>query len=317
MLVLSRRDLAANLAAYGEAGASARLAEMPESDFKRVCEIGFRNALDGESFAKASSLAAVEVLEGKQRELRRQRRVWSDVPPELLNPDRRTLEIDAWFDRYSGGAPVRKPEILQSVSGVIGARNPEFRYFKTAHQFRRLFSAGTAYIGLEYAKGVMALRFGTHIESVERVKERLFSTGYVPHQHHPHTISKYTYNMGPRSRRWAYPTETTWPILGSEGLQLATLEIVDFIEDVVVPYLSRHEDPLAVRETLIHNPGQADAFAFPEKTVFAVDVLSRRRDWLDSDYGLFAGRASGHVESLRNELRQVYERAVAHAGNEV
>jgi hypothetical protein len=87
LLIVSRRHLAVHLAAYGEHEASARIESMSDEDVRRVCEIGDRYATTGMNFAKASSLAAIEVLEGTPRELRRQRRDWSDVPPALLVPD--------------------------------------------------------------------------------------------------------------------------------------------------------------------------------------------------------------------------------------
>jgi hypothetical protein len=112
MLDITRRDLAVTLASYGEHDSSARIESMSAEDFRRVCEIGFRNALTGMLLAEASSLAAIEVLEGKPRELRRRRRNWLDVPPSLLVPDTIELAVAARIERYAGGVPVGRSDIL-------------------------------------------------------------------------------------------------------------------------------------------------------------------------------------------------------------
>src|SRR6185503_15739828 len=66
--------------------------------------------------------------------------------------------------------------------------------------------------------------------------------------------------------------------------RLASPEIVAFIGDVAEPYVMRHRDPAAIRDTLLNNPGHATFPVDQAKTIFAVDRLLNRRDWLDEDY---------------------------------
>ena len=312
MLVPTRRDLAANLAAYGETEASARIESISAADFKRVCELGYRHALDGAHFSKASSLAAIEVIEGRARNLRRAKRSWTDVPASPLAPDPAMAEIEAWVAKYAGGEPVRKAEIMDAISTAMSKAFPQFRYFKTAQQFRQKFAGGMAFIGVDYARSTVALRFGLRIDSVERIKAQAFGVHSPADDPHPRTISKYSYNMGPKSPFWPYPTETTWPVSGSDGLQLAAAEIVEFADEAVLPYLSRHEDPMAIRDTFLNNPGYADNAFSNDEAVFAIDMLSRRRDWLDSDLKLFESRYASYAQSIRDELPKNYARAIAH-----
>lgn len=155
MLLISRRDLAINLASYGEHEASARIKEMPDAAYQRVCQIGIKHALTGMDWMKAGCLAALEVVEGAPRDLRRKRRVWSDIPAALLEPDLTEVETRARvrekFERYAGGQKVTKRKILQVISRALSPVLEEFRYDKSASAFRGQFTDGTSYIALEYA----------------------------------------------------------------------------------------------------------------------------------------------------------------------
>lgn len=311
MLVVSRRDLAINLASYGEPEASARVREMPEAAYERVCQIGFKHALTGMHLMKAGCLAAIEVMEGAPRELRRQRRDWSDVPAALLEPDPIALEVHKRFERYAGGERVRKKEILQTISRKLAPVLNDFRYYMSAEQFRGPFTDGTSYIALSYAKGVLAIRFGVHHEKIESLKHGLFSIAVGSAQHFPTTISKFSYNMGPRSPHWPHPTEATWPISGSEGLTLAGKEIKAFVLETVVPYVLMHREPFAIRSTLLHEPGRADV-SFPiGATIFAIDFLCRKRDWVTEDYKILCERYAKFAQAKRDELEERYATTIA------
>src|SRR5258706_7063711 len=109
---------------------------MPEAAYERVCQIGFKHALTGMHLMKAGCLAAIEVMEGAPRELRRQRRAWSDVPATLLEPDPIAVDVHKHFERYAGGDKVRKKEILETVSRALSSVLKDFRYHKSSGQFR-------------------------------------------------------------------------------------------------------------------------------------------------------------------------------------
>jgi hypothetical protein len=276
--------------------------EMPEAAYERVCQIGFKHALTGMHLMKAGCLAAIEVMEGTPRELRRQRRDWTDVPPALLEPDPIAVEVHQRFERYGAGERVLKKAIVDGVSRTLAPALKDFRYHSSAGQFRGPFSDGTSYITLEYAKGVLALRFGVRHDRIEFLKHRLFDVDTSKPTNFPSTISKYSYNMGPRSPHWSYPTETTWPISGSEGLALACKEIKAFVVDTVVPYVLMHREPLAIRSTLLHEPGRADTWFPLDATVFAIDFLSRKREWVTQDYEILRERFAKFVQPKRDEL---------------
>jgi hypothetical protein len=302
MLVLSRRDLAINLASYGEHEASARIGEMPEAAYERVCQIGFKHALTGMHLFKAGCLAAIEVMEGAPRELKRQRRDWNDVPTTLREPDPKVVEIHQRFDRYAGGQRILKKEIVDGVAQTISPALRGFRYHKTSQQFRGPFCDGTAYVDVDYAKGMVALRFGVWHEKIESLKRRLFGVDNSKPPHFPSTISKYSYNMGPLSPHWPYPTEVTWPISGTEGLALACGEIETFVLETVVPYVMTHREPIAIRSTFIYDPGRADTWFPIDATVFAIDFLCRKREWVTQDYDVLRQRFAKFPEERKQEL---------------
>jgi hypothetical protein len=117
-------------------------------------------------------------------------------------------------------------------------------------------------------------------------------------------------NMGPRSRHWACPVEASWPILGTVGLSKAGPEIAAFIDRYVLPYLSEHESPLNVRHTLIASPGKALDLC-PSQTVFSIDHLARKRDWLEDDYIAFKERAKHAVARYRDRIPTDYEHVLS------
>jgi hypothetical protein len=69
-----RENLVAALQSYGEDDAAGKIADLPDADHQRIAEIAFVHACTGMLLAKALSLAAVEVIEGRPRPLRRNRR---------------------------------------------------------------------------------------------------------------------------------------------------------------------------------------------------------------------------------------------------
>jgi hypothetical protein len=311
VLVIPRKDLAINLASYGEHEASARIREMSDAAYQRVCQIGFKYALTGMQLMKAGCLAAIEVMEGAPRELRRQRRDWTDVPPGMLERDPIAVEVEKHIDRYASGARVGKKEIVDSLSRALAPVLQDFQYYRTAKEFRGPFNDGTSYITLEYAKGDVAIRFGVHHERIESLKHRLFGLAMSASSAFPTTISKYSYNMGPRSPHWSYPTETTWPISGSHGLKLASKEVKSFVVETVLPYVLMHREMLAIRNTLLHEPGRADTWSSVDATVFAIDFLCRKREWVTQDYELLRERYANFVQERRDELDARYTTVTA------
>jgi len=70
MLSLSRGYVAYLLAGYGEPEVSAAILKSSDADFQRVLEAANQGALEGKEWLKAACRAAIEIVEGRPRELR-------------------------------------------------------------------------------------------------------------------------------------------------------------------------------------------------------------------------------------------------------
>ena len=290
MLSISRHDLAENLTAYGEKEASDRIRSLSNTDYRRICEIGFQYALKRMPLIRAACLAAVEVIEGKPRDLKRKRRATRDIAKAERPPNPIYDAVARQFQRYSGGRPVKSAEVIDHLKKVLGANLHDFRWISSRKEFRGSFEDGVSRVVLNYNRSVFSLSFGVRHERIEQALANIFPEEKSKLHSNRMTISKWSVNMGPSNPRWHYQRETTWPITGSDGLALATPEIVSFLKDVAEPYALRHRDPLAIRNTLLRLPGHADVMFFEACTIFAVDHLVRRRDWLDEDYRMLCSR---------------------------
>src|SRR2546423_1559339 len=116
MVITPIRLLVADLASYGEVDASERVRSLSTADIERVYELAFEHALTGMLLAKASCLAAIEVLEGRPRGLKRNRRDFRNVHVE---PDRKYRTIVEQFERYAGGSPVLGAQIFDALSIAV------------------------------------------------------------------------------------------------------------------------------------------------------------------------------------------------------
>jgi hypothetical protein len=310
MLTIHRLDLAENLAAYGEAEVSARIPSMSEVEYKRVCEIGFQHAIKRMPLMKAACLAAVEVVEGKPRELRRKHRIWRGIVRSTRSANPIHDAVTRQFQRYGAGRPVKTAEVLDHVSKVVGANLKGFSWIKSRKRFCSPFADGISYIGIDYTRCLFSMSFGVRHERIERALENLFPEKKSKLHPNRMTIWKWSINMGPFSPRWKYPTETTWPITGSDGLALATPEIVAFLKDVAEPYALRHRDPSAIRNTLLFLPGRVDDAFSDVCTIFAVDHLAQRRDWLDEDFERLRERFSALATQSEKGIPSIPEPAL-------
>jgi hypothetical protein len=76
MIYTPKENLVQDLEQYGEDAVAAQVKDLSQIDYDRLGDIAFEHACTGMLIAKALALAAVEVIEGKPRELKRKRRVF-------------------------------------------------------------------------------------------------------------------------------------------------------------------------------------------------------------------------------------------------
>jgi hypothetical protein len=223
------------------------------------------------------------------------------------NPGYPRLDIPAWIASYEVGHPVGRDEIFAALAATLSAVLPDYRWLKSARQFRHDFPGGRAYLCLERPKQMVVVQFGVTLDAVAAREDRLFDLGISTGRPRPVTMIKNSLNIAPHSQTWPHPTWAAWPISGSEGLRRGSAELADFVRKVVLPYLDEHKDPVAVRQTLLSKPRRSDRFG--EASLFAIDHLMRRRDWLDADYETHARRTE--LPEYRERLRAWYDKTVA------
>lgn len=307
-LVIDRKQIAANLQAYGELDVASEVLALSDTRYETLSEIGGQLALDGRNLAEAACLAAVRVVEGVERPLLKKRRNWSLVDPKLLEPDPILLEVKQWFARYAGGEPISTAELVECVSAALAPLLPDFKYFKSKRYFRRKTAFGFQQVAIEPLRTGVSFNFGVRHEAIEIVENKICRETPTAATAGLQTISYRSYSMGPNNRYWKYRINPEWPIGGRDGLTLALPEMERFIEEIVLPYLEEHADVERVRQTFLEQPGHASQQAFAA-TVFAIDLLTGRADQLETDYQCIKHSFANFPPSMQQKFVEYLERA--------
>jgi hypothetical protein len=279
-LDISKSQLIRYLLDHGEVALSARAFALSEADHERICAAAFQYYICDLPDAKAACRAAIEIMEGKSRNPRKGE-LWAVA--QKNERIRKEAEMQAHEARYAGGRPLSKRDIMNGMGETLKALLPGFRYYKSRLQFRRPLANGTSYVDLK--PGTVRLCFGVQQRQIEQARADLFDATWTPSIYSPETIFTGSTSVQPDSPSWPYRGEVLWPISGSHGLERASKEAASFVNEIVLPYLQVHEEPAAIRETILHDPqrGHTSGFWSRHTTVFAIDNLLGQRGWLDED----------------------------------
>jgi hypothetical protein len=269
---VSRSQLAQYLWAYDEIALSVRAFALSDATHDRVCDLTVKYRLYGIPLYRAAALAAVVVLEGRRRDLKRPRPHGMDgTKPENSAGSE---DIRARLAEYSLGRSLKKREVFDGVAEMITPLLPGFRYYRSYGQYRRPFANGIALVDLGFVRGVFdGFAYKIHHRLIERAFARIFDPDGKLGKYGPTTILGDSRYHG-----------VDWPISGSHGLELAADGIRAFVGDVVLPYLRTHEEPEAIRRTILYEHGKTPWSWPPHVTVFTIDALLGQRGWLDEDF---------------------------------
>ncbi len=217
----------------------------------------------------------------------------------------------ARLGQFLGGAAVNKREIFAAFSAAIAPELSEYTYFKSRAQFQKLFPAGTAYVSLHRGRGIVYFGFGVTHEYIERVEGLLFGPRSALPIPRPdcQTLVVISINISPRNHFWPHAIEGSWLILGEEGLRLASIEAIAIARDVIVPFIDGNQAPARIRDTLLSTRGGIASLRHA-RTVFAIDHLERRRDWLEADLAFFDDRFQDYSQENRELLISEYRTTV-------
>lgn len=305
MLELTRDYVAYLLAGYGEPDVSAAMLKTSDDNLFLVQEAANRGALEGKEWLKVACAAAIEIVEGNRRELRRPQLVTKDLPRELLAAD--DAAHAARTATFRRGARVKKLEIFSGMTTAIAPELPGYKYFKSRAQYERPFPGGTSYVALHRGRYIVYMGFGVIHDEIERTERSLFGprSTVAMSDRRPKTLTVVSMNIGPRTHYWPHAIDAHWPILGEEGIRLASIEAAAFTREVVIPFINRNQTSARIRDTLLSTQGRVVSLR-PAQTVFAIDHLERRRDWLEVDLTLLMKRLQEFSPQEREKLQTEY-----------
>src|SRR5436190_22035944 len=240
---VSRSQLARYLWAYGEIALSVRAFALSDATHDRVCDLTVKYALYGIPLYRAAPLAVVVVLEGQRRNLKRDRPLGIDDAEQEI--DAESENISARLAEYSLGRSLKKREVFDGVAEIVTPLLPDFRYYRSYGRYCRPFANGMASVHLCSVRGLFnGFAYGIHHRPVEEAFARVFDPDRKLGKSSPITIFDESKYHG-----------VDWPISGSHGLELAAEGIRAFVGDVVLPHLRTHEEPEAIRRTILYERG--------------------------------------------------------------
>lgn len=182
-----------------------------------------------------------------------------------------------------------------------------FRYFKSYDYFRRKNKNGFSYITINSVTHNriayhLAFYLGVQITEVESWLLRLMGDPRKV-SHHDRTIWNYTVNIGPTSPHWKFPIRGTWTLGGIEEFTSLASEISGFVRDLALPFVDGHQDPLALRRTLIEAPGHATNI-WPYRPILAIDRLYGSPEQTEADIALLDRRYQRFAPLPRQKFDQ-------------
>jgi hypothetical protein len=180
-----------------------------------------------------------------------------------------------------------------------------FRYFKSFDHFRRKNENGFSYISInsvthDRVNYHLAFYIGVQITEVENWIHNLMGETRETN-HYDRTIWNYTVNIGPTSPHWQYPTRGTWTLHTLDDFGDISSEVSRFVKELAIPFVDQHQDALAIRRTLIENPGHATNI-WPYRQILAIDSIYASPEQIQSDFALLDKRYEQYAPQPRQEF---------------
>jgi hypothetical protein len=180
-----------------------------------------------------------------------------------------------------------------------------FRYFKSYEHFRRKNKNGFSSIAINSVTHNrvayhLAFYLGVQITEVEAWILKLMGQTRETN-HYDRTIWNYTVNIGQTSPHWQFPIRGTWTLESMEEFAGITNEVSQFIKELAIPFVDQHQDPLALRRTLIENSGHATN-PWPYRQILAIDCLYGSSEQIQTDIALLDKRYERYAPRPRQEF---------------
>ena len=184
-------------------------------------------------------------------------------------------------------------------------RGHGFRYFKSYNHFRRKDKSGFSYITInsvthDRVAYHLAFYMGVQITEVESWLLALMGDARKV-SHYDRTIWNYTVNIGPTSPHWQYPVRGSWTLTSMGEFVDLGGQVSAFVRDLVLPFLDEHQDPLAVRRSMIETPGHVTNI-WPYRQILAIDCLYSPAQ-TEMDIALLEGRYQNYAAGPRQQFQ--------------
>ena len=185
-----------------------------------------------------------------------------------------------------------------------------FKYFKSYEHYRRKNENGYSYIAINSIthNGTnyhLAFYISVRIDRIEEEIKKLYGED-MKLNHYSRTIWSFTVNIGPGSPHWDYPIRGGWEISCLQGLETKKDSINEFINDLALPYVTEHMDPLAIRDTLIHKDGHSQTL-YPYEQILAIDLLFGTKEQVVQDIDFLKCRYKTYAKKPMARLNKYIE----------
>jgi hypothetical protein len=201
--------------------------------------------------------------------------------------------------------------VAEAVRGMLQPLLPQsFRYRRSQSEFHAPFAHGTSFMTISVtspSRGLCSLALYlavSHHEIQKCIREIL---GKGPVSEDGHSIWCNTTNIGPSSVRWTRDVAGSWVFGDWADVVAAEPQVRRLISEVALPYVQQHQDPAAIRITLLERPGHAQNLA-PYQQILAVDRLFGSPAQATEDLAILEARYASFAEPYRREFEGFRDR---------
>ena len=201
--------------------------------------------------------------------------------------------------------------LTEAARAIVQPLLPQsFRYLRSKSEFRAPFDGGMSFIAISATsprRGVCALAFNLAVShhGIEKCIREIL--GEEPASEYGQSIWCYTVNIGPLSPHWTYRIPGSWLFADPAEITAAEPQIREFLSEIALPYVLEHQDPVAIRRTLLEQPDHAQNLA-PYRQILAVDRQLGLQTQATEDLATLEAHYASFYEGYRREFQAFRQR---------
>jgi hypothetical protein len=195
--------------------------------------------------------------------------------------------------------------LTEAARAIVQPLLPEsFRYLRSKSEFQCRFDGGMSFITINATsprRGVCSLAFYLAVSHLGIENCICEIRGKEPSAGYPHSIWSYTMNIAPASKHWSSAVPGSWLFADPGEISAAESQIRSFITEIALPYVQQHQNPAAIRMTLLEQPGHAQNL-MPYQQILAVDRLLGLHAQASGDLAILEARYASVAGPYRREF---------------